>query len=142
MSIRRLFVLAAALAASFVALPRSAQAQTDIIRGRVVGPDSLPIEGATITVTSIANNTNKSARTDKNGRFAVPFPGGDGDYWVNIAALGFAAKRFEVKRTADQDILVGDELVSVDGETLENRVSRLRKFHGASNEAARHPGSE
>src|SRR5207249_7675418 len=103
-----LFVLAAALAASVVALPQSARGQTDIIRGRIVGPDSLPIEGATITVTSIANNTNKSARTDKNGRFTVPFPGGDGDYWVNIAALGFAAERFEVKRTDDPDLLVAD----------------------------------
>jgi hypothetical protein len=108
-SLRRLFLVATAFVAPFLFQPRTAHAQaTDVIRGRVIGPDSLPVEGATVTVTSIANNTNKQIRTDKNGRFTIPFPGGDGDYWVNIAALGFNAKRFEVKRTADQEILVAD----------------------------------
>jgi hypothetical protein len=104
-----LLLLATALVAPFVLHPQTALAQqTDVIRGRVIGPDSLPVEGATVTVTSIANNTNKQIRTDKQGRFTIPFPGGDGDYWVNISAFGFNAKRFEVKRTADQEILVAD----------------------------------
>jgi hypothetical protein len=108
-SLRRLFVLATVFAALFAIYPQTSVAQqTDVIRGRVIGPDSLPVQGVTVTVTSIANNTNKVVRTDKDGRFTVPFPGGDGDYWVSFAALGFAAKRFEVKRTADQEILVAD----------------------------------
>jgi hypothetical protein len=107
-SIRRVLLLALAVVAPAILGFRPLQAQTDIIRGRVTGPDSLPIEGVTVTATSIANNTNKQARTDKQGRFTISFPNGDGDYVVSFAALGFAARRFEVKRTADQDILVAD----------------------------------
>jgi hypothetical protein len=51
---------------------------------------------------------NREARTDRNGRFTVTFPGGDGDYFVMYAALGFAPRRFEVKRVADEDFLVAD----------------------------------
>ena len=85
-----------------MAHPSAALAQTDVVRGRIIGPDSVPIERATVTVTSISGNVSRSARTDKAGRFTVTFPGDDGDYFVNIAALGYASKRFEVKRTGDQ----------------------------------------
>jgi C-terminal processing protease CtpA/Prc len=37
----------------------------------------------------------------------------------------------------DCPILIGDEIVSIDGELLEDRVRRLRKYYGASTEAAR-----
>jgi hypothetical protein len=83
-------------------------AQTDVVRGRIVGPDSVPIERANVTVTTLTGNVSRSSRTDKNGRFTVTFPGDEGDYMVTINALGFATKRFEVKRTNDQEILVAD----------------------------------
>ena len=51
---------------------------------------------------------NRTARTDRNGRFTITFPGGEGDYFVTVTSIGYAPKRFEVKRTADQDILVAD----------------------------------
>ncbi len=83
-------------------------AQSDIIRGRVTGPDSLPLESVVVTATSISGGVNRTARTDRSGRFTITFPGGDGDYMVSFAALGFAARRFEVKRIADEDFLVAD----------------------------------
>jgi len=102
----------AALVAACIILaaaPSVLRAQnTDVIRGRVTGPDSLPIENVTVTATSISGNVNRTARSDKNGRFTITFPGGDGDYMVSFAAIGFAAKRFEVKRVADEDVLVAD----------------------------------
>jgi hypothetical protein len=101
----------AALVAAFLGLavaPTVARAQSDIIRGRVTGPDSLPIENVVVTATSISGNVNRTARTDKAGRFTITFPGGDGDYMVSFAALGYAARRFEVKRVADEDFLVAD----------------------------------
>lgn len=89
--------------------PRMLAAQAaDVIRGRVTGPDSLPVEGVNVTITQISTNINKNARTDKQGRFTVSFPGGDGDYMILFASLGYAARRFEVKRTADEEILVAD----------------------------------
>jgi hypothetical protein len=92
--------------------PASIFAQTDVVRGRIIGPDSVPVERATVTVTSISGNVSRSTRTDKNGRYTVTFPGDDGDYFVSIAALGFGTRRFEVKRTGDQEILVADAKLS------------------------------
>jgi hypothetical protein len=121
---------AAIVAALVILAARSAGAQeTDIIRGRITGPDSLPIENATITATSISGNVNRTARTDRNGRYTITFPGGDGDYIVSIAALGYAARRFEVKRIADEDILVADaRLQKVGGvlDAVEVRAARER----------------
>src|SRR5258705_3565385 len=91
------------------AVPASAHAQTlDIIRGQVLGPEGKPLEDARVTATSLSGNVNRSARTDKNGRYTITFPGGEGDYFVEVSAIGYAARRFEVKRTADQEILVAD----------------------------------
>jgi hypothetical protein len=113
---RRLLVLLAALVASIAFAPRHAQAQqADVIRGRVIGPDSLPIPEVIVTVTSFSGNVSRTARTNRDGRFTITFPGGDGDYMVAFAAMGYAARRFEVKRMADEEILVADaKLAKVD----------------------------
>ena len=93
--------------------------QTDVIRGRVIGPDSLPVENATVTATSISGNVSRTSRTDRNGRFTITFPGGEGDYLVSFAALGFAARRFEVKRVADEEILIADAKLARSAVNLE-----------------------
>ena len=103
-TLRRPLVLLAVLAAFAAPL----QAQVDVIRGRVTGPDSLPIENVAVTATSIGGNVTRAARTDRSGRFTITFPGGEGDYMVSFTHIGFAPRRFEVKRTADQEILVAD----------------------------------
>ena len=122
-----IFILAVALIAALP--PGKAQAQqSDVIRGRVTGPDSAAIENVTVTVTSISGNVSRTARTDRNGRFTVMFPGGDGDYMVSFAALGFAAKRFELKRMADEEILVADTRLARVGAILDPvRVSAERQ---------------
>ncbi|HUQ80589.1 MAG TPA: TonB-dependent receptor, partial [Gemmatimonadaceae bacterium] len=116
MNPRRLFILLAVFLAGIAALPRTASAQqADVIRGRVIGPDSLPVPEVLVTVTSFSGSVSRTARTDRNGRFTVTFPSGDGDYMVAFAAIGYAAKRFEVKRMADEEILVADaKLTKVD----------------------------
>jgi hypothetical protein len=107
-------LLPAAVVAAAIALPahRVAAQQVDVIRGRVTGQDRQPVEGAQVTVTSISGNVNRTARTDKNGRFTVTFPNGDGDYFVTFAAIGFSQRRFEVKRVADEDFLLADAQLS------------------------------
>jgi hypothetical protein len=118
--VKRIALIAAVILVAIAARPASLQAQeADVIRGRVTGPDSLPIENVTVTATSISGNVRRSARTDKNGRFTITFPGGEGDYMVSFAALGYAAKRFEVKRTADEEILVADARLSRVGAVLD-----------------------
>ncbi|MEA3246699.1 MAG: carboxypeptidase-like regulatory domain-containing protein [Gemmatimonadota bacterium] len=119
----RPFVLPALLAllalCSFAAPFRSAVAQgVDIIRGRVTGPENQPLEGAQVTVTTLSGAVSRQARTDQNGRFTVTFPGGDGDYLVTFNSIGYAQRRFEVKRVADEEILIADARMSRTAQAL------------------------
>ncbi|MCC7053913.1 MAG: carboxypeptidase regulatory-like domain-containing protein [Gemmatimonadaceae bacterium] len=111
MRLRHLALSWIAVLSMTFALPAGAQ-QLDVIRGLVTGPDSIPIAGARVTATSLSGYVNRSARTDTRGRFTITFPGGEGDYFVTVTALGFAPKRFEVKRTADQEVLLADARLS------------------------------
>src|SRR5204862_42545 len=63
-------------------------------------------ENANVTATSVAGGVNRTARTDRGGRFTISFPGGEGDYFVSFTAIGYAPRRFEVRRTAAQESLV------------------------------------
>lgn len=97
-----------------------AYAQTvDVIRGRITGANNEPLENVAILVTSISGNVNRPARTDRNGRFTVTFPNGDGDYMVTVTAVGYALKRFEVKRVADEDVLLADAKLTPVGTVLD-----------------------
>ena len=93
--------------------------QADVIRGRVIGPDSAAVVGVQVTVTSLDGNVSRKTRTDKDGRYTVTFPNGEGDYMVSFTALGFAVKRFEVKRNADEEILIADAKLSSAAVNLE-----------------------
>ncbi len=100
--------------------PRAVHAQgADVIRGRVLTVDNAPIPNATVTVTTISGNVNRSAKTDRNGRFTITFPNGDGDYMVKFVALGYSPKQYELKRAADEDILVADAKLSSAANTLD-----------------------
>jgi hypothetical protein len=87
---------------------RAESQQADIIRGRVIGPDSLPLEGVNVTATTLQGNVARTARTGRDGRYTITHPAGEGDYIMTFAALGYAARRYEIKRLADEEILVAD----------------------------------
>ena len=109
MSHSRLLLLVGVLCAAIAASTSRLRAQdTDVIRGRVTGTDSLPIPDARVTVTSISGNVTRSGRTGPDGRYTVTFPGGDGDYIVSINAIGYTPRQFQLKRVADEEILVAD----------------------------------
>jgi hypothetical protein len=129
-SVRRLLSLVTVVAAMLGARDLAAQT-TDIIRGRVIGPDSLPVVGATVTATSISGNISRNSRTDRNGNFSISFPNGDGDYIVSFAAMGYAGRRFQVKRTADQEVLLADAKLQRSAVTLDAmRVEQPRQRPG------------
>jgi hypothetical protein len=113
----------ALIAIAAAAMARTASAQNaDVIRGRVIAADSSPIANATVTVTTISGGVNRSAKTDRNGRFTITFPNGDGDYLVKFIALGYTPKQYELKRAADEDILVANA-------TLGSVVNQLDAVH-------------
>ena len=96
----------------------------DIIRGRVLGPDTLAVPSVLVTATTLTGNVSRTARTDRNGRYQISFPGGEGNYWVSFTALGFTPRRYQLLRTADQEILIADARMSPATVTLESvRVS-------------------
>ena len=98
---------------------RTTAQQADVIRGRITTNDGDPIENATVSAASIPNNVNRSARTDKAGRYTLTFANGEGDYWITVAALGFTSRRFELKRIADEEILIADAKLAPSGVVLE-----------------------
>lgn len=111
---RRSYCALLLVAASWLASAPQLAAQADVIRGRVTSAaDNLPIYGATVTATSISGNVSRTARTSTDGRYTITFPGGDGDYWITVAAIGFTPRRFELKRLADEAILVADARLGV-----------------------------
>jgi Carboxypeptidase regulatory-like domain len=110
---RSISLLAVLLLGAFV--PARLQAQgdnADIIRGRVLGPDKKPVENVTVTATSLVNQTSRTAKTNKDGRFSILFNDGGGDYMMAYVAIGFAPTRFEVKREVDEDILIADASIN------------------------------
>ncbi|MBL0939609.1 MAG: TonB-dependent receptor [Gemmatimonadaceae bacterium] len=116
---RRLLGGLALLIATFAA-PEIAEAQqVDIIRGRVTGTDTMPIPNVLVTATTLSGNVSRTQRTDRNGRYTISFPGGEGDYWVTFSGIGLSPRRYQVKRTADQEILIADARLSPAAITLD-----------------------
>ena len=107
MSLRR-FALFVALIVSGAAATARAQ-ESDIIRGKVTGPDSLPLENVKVTAMSLATNQSISRNTGKDGRYTIIFPNGGGDFMVSFAAIGFQPTQKEVKREQDEAILIADQ---------------------------------
>ena len=109
---------------------KSASAQvTDVIRGRVTGPDSMPLQGVNVRATSYAGGVAKTTTTDKNGRFTIVFINGEGDYWIDYVKLGFAPRRFEVKKIGDEEVMIADTrmvsaIATLDAVTVEAQRAR------------------
>lgn len=81
---------------------------TDLIIGRVLGPDTLPLKRAHVTVTSVESGITRTTSTNDEGRYTVVFPDGGGRYVVTAQYLGMFPTRTLVQRQADEDRLVAD----------------------------------
>src|ERR1700759_3328903 len=86
-SLRRTFALLF-VAVLGVAAPLRAQGDNDIIRGRGTGPDKKPVENVPVTATSLTNQTSRSVKTNKDGRFSIIFSGGGGGYMMSYIGIG------------------------------------------------------
>lgn len=94
--------------------PESAGAQggTELVRGQVIAPDSLPIEGADVTVTGLVSRTVRTTHTNKKGVFTILFVDGEGEYVVVVRSLGFAPMTTRVLRTGESNVLVANVQLS------------------------------
>jgi hypothetical protein len=112
LSWRPLLVLLAAIAA-LAAAPGALAAQADVIRGRVTNVEGLPLPGVRVVATSIPGSVTREARTNNQGGYQIVFPGGPGDYMMGFALPGYDYRQFEIKRLADEAVLVADARLSV-----------------------------
>jgi hypothetical protein len=93
--------------------PAQLAAQTDVIRGRVTTTEGLPLANVRVTATSIPGNVTREARTNNQGAFQIAFPSGPGDYIMGYALIGYNYRQFEIKRLADEDVLLADARLGV-----------------------------
>ena len=101
--------LSAILIAGLALLARPAAAQDgnlDVLRGTVIGPDSQPVRGAQVSITSLASQTMRTGRTDQRGRFTIIFADGGGDYLVRVVSIGLRPYETRVQRAADEAVLL------------------------------------
>ncbi|MEP6834636.1 MAG: carboxypeptidase-like regulatory domain-containing protein [Gemmatimonas sp.] len=97
----------------------AAQPTADVIRGRVTNTENQPVENAQVTAVSFIGGITKTKRTDKNGRFSITYPNGEGDYWVSVVSIGYQGQRFEIRRNADEEVLMADVRLS-NAQTLQS----------------------
>jgi hypothetical protein len=105
-----LLLCAIALAASLSANPLAAQ--TDVIRGRVTDLEGQPVSGVRVSATSLPGNVTRTATTNQQGNFQIAFPGGPGDYIMGFSHFAYAFRQFQVKRLADEAVLIADARLS------------------------------
>lgn len=113
------------------AMPVSLHGQTDVIRGRVSGPEGQPLAGVRVTATSIPGQVTREAQTNREGAFQIVFPAGTGDYIMGYALFGYAYRQMQIKRLADEAVLVADARLApvqldsiVAAATVQQRVGR------------------
>lgn len=85
-----------------------AQARVDVVSGRVIGPDSAAVAGATILVMDTTARTTASGRTGPDGRYSVTVEGGSGRYLVRVQATGLRPDQRFLTRTDVASSLVAD----------------------------------
>ncbi|MEP6690593.1 MAG: carboxypeptidase regulatory-like domain-containing protein [Gemmatimonadaceae bacterium] len=135
MAVRRCLLVASLIATAFPVRSLCAQ-QADVIRGRITGDDGHGVEDAEVLATSVPNGVNKGAKADKSGRFTITFAGGEGDYWITVRAIGFSPRRFELKRVADEDVLLADAKLARAGVLLDAVRVRADRARAARNDNA------
>jgi hypothetical protein len=130
--------LATVLTVASLGAPVAATAQqADVIRGLVTSTSGgAPIANASVVATSPSRGVNRAAKTDRDGRYTITFPGGEGDYFLTITAIGYTPRRFELRRSADEDILIGDAQLAPASAALDTVVTVGKRSRPASDNGA------
>ena len=112
---RRLYRAATPIVAAILCLAVSsfagalrAQSSTEIIRGRVFGPDSTGLPLAEVLVTGLATQIIQRTRTDSRGGFTVLFTNPEADYLIAVRKIGFVSTSQRLSRTGISNVLTTD----------------------------------
>ena len=112
----------AVLLLSFSAAAATAQGSTEIIRGRVLGPDSVPLLQAEVRVTGLVSRMTQMARTDSRGSYTLVFPQAEGEYLVAVRRLGFRTASFRLSRVGLSPVLGSDVYMQPVSQVLERVI--------------------
>ncbi|MEK7402410.1 MAG: carboxypeptidase regulatory-like domain-containing protein [Gemmatimonadota bacterium] len=100
---------------------------TEILVGKVIGPDGRPLQGARVEASSIETGVTRSRTTDKDGRYTILFPDGGGQYRVTVRMLGLSPSQALVVRQTDEDRLEHDFAMSTMATVLDAVVVNARQ---------------
>lgn len=108
--------VAAVTAAAVLLLPALATAQPrrESIAGRVTTDSGVAIAGATVSATMAPDRVFRQATTGTDGRYAIRFDSGTGDYLVHVGAVGYRAARKRLTRTPADTVLRFDARLASD----------------------------
>jgi Carboxypeptidase regulatory-like domain len=126
-------LLSLALCSLAFTSPGHAQTPADLIRGRVTNDSSKAVVGASVFVTRGPDRAFKQTTTDADGKFAITFENGTGDYLVAVTAVGLKSARRRVQRQNSERELVADFALAVDVSTLATVKVTAAKPERASN---------
>ncbi|HEX4935859.1 MAG TPA: TonB-dependent receptor plug domain-containing protein, partial [Gemmatimonadaceae bacterium] len=128
---RRFFVLAAALLATF-AVPASARAQTREVTGKVtVAGSGTPLQDAIIGTVGAAGG----ARSNERGEYRLRVP--SGDVTVQVRAIGY--KRQTLRVSASQttaDFALEKDVLQIEGVTITGAATTIERKNAATAVAA------
>ena len=127
----RLVLLIAALLPGASAARAQVGSTTDIIMGKVLAPDSTPVAGARIEVTSNETGITRRKETNERGEFSILFPDGGGAYRLRASYIGYAPYEVAVQRQADEDRLIVNVRLSRNPQVLQAVTVRARNDAGA-----------
>jgi len=103
---------------------------TDIIMGKVLAPDSTPVAGARIEVTSNETGITRRKETNERGEFSILFPDGGGAYRLRASYIGYAPYEVAVQRQADEDRLIVTVRLSRNPQVLRTVTVRASNDRG------------
>jgi hypothetical protein len=113
---RTTVVLSFALLAVTALLPTTAASapgttlaadSTDVVRGRILGPDSQAVANALVTITTTAGKR-KATRSDARGHFIIVAPDKSGDYELVVMVIGLMRYQQHIAANKDSSTNVGD----------------------------------
>jgi hypothetical protein len=97
----------------------AAQSNTDIITGRVIGPNGEPVAGATIRATSLETEIQRATLSNAQGRYTLVFPQGGGEYELEVTQIGLAPVSRALRRVGDEEVLVAEIRMDIQPITLQ-----------------------
>src|ERR1035437_6540177 len=124
---KRLLLAVAAIVMA-LGVPALVRAQvgssTDIITGKVTGPNGEPVAGARIEVMSLETQVTRFRTTNEKGQYTLLYPDGGGAYRVTFKAIGMAPFVMNLNSQADEDRLEANAKMSPTSQRLGQIVVR------------------